>query len=720
MECSSLVNINLPDTLTYIGEQAFSGCTKLREIKIPDSVKVINEDAFEDCPSLERIYIKNPRLLEDTGLEDDVQIITDSDKKDIPDPARRPARKYVFQYAINATVGQLVKDLNGIKKQAPDSFISTTLGNGSEVYVRSVRLWNGIIILRTCGDDEDAMSVADLLEELKGQDNDTQVVLELGWRLVNLSPKKNGSVIWYDDDDECCWINYENDIRLFKVEDLSELVRYYAKKCPDRKVVCLADDGIYYPVADVYEDDGDGFVIVRKMNDGKGVTISKFANSLGDDEVVLFFENKSETAVYKAVGAVKSGVFFEDVVDGEDVIAFHLGETLYDERIEDDSDDEFWNDDDTVVTLDDLCDKEEEKESVVEKEPDVEFEPESEVIKNEKLKSSVLQSIQEIKEKEKAAEAGDEGASDGESSKNGDYILKLVSYEGSVIKMMTVLSSIEGIDEEAAFCKLQKLPSVVLEGLSVKKAMEIGTMLEEAGAKVDLARASDPVPEDLVPESSPKPSPKPGSKHAPKPTPASLVPEKPKQAPMEYVDLGLSVKWAKCNLGASVPEEFGDYFAWGETEKHDFTDNRKYKFSGKGGLTKYNTKEAYGNVVDNIKQLELSDDAAHQILGDGWRMPTIKEMNELRLNCKVSKTVINGVPGEKYTSKVKGYTDKWIFLPGAGEWVGDSHHWKGTCRYWTSTLYTRRPDCAMMLMDEVGEEKTYRSYSSLSIRAVTK
>ena len=106
-----------------------------------------------------------------------------------------------------------------------------------------------------------------------------------------------------------------------------------------------------------------------------------------------------------------------------------------------------------------------------------EDEEDKEEISDDKLKSSVLQAIREIKEKEEATD-------------KGDLILKLVSYEGSIIKMMTVLSSIEGIDEEAAFNILQKLPAVVKGGISAKAAMKIGAILEDAGATVELARAS--------------------------------------------------------------------------------------------------------------------------------------------------------------------------------------------------------------------------------------
>ena len=85
LECISLRSINLPSTLVRIGDTAFSGCRNLQQLVIPDSVRVIGEDAFEDCNSLERIYIKNTELLEDAGLNDDVEIITEFDEQETDD-----------------------------------------------------------------------------------------------------------------------------------------------------------------------------------------------------------------------------------------------------------------------------------------------------------------------------------------------------------------------------------------------------------------------------------------------------------------------------------------------------------------------------------------------------------------------------------------------------------------------------------------------------------
>ena len=306
-------------------------------------------------------------------------------------------------------------------------------------------------------------------------------------------------------------------------------------------------------------------------------------------------------------------------------------------------------------------------------------------------------------------------ADDNDNDK-GDIILRLVSYSGSVIKMMTTLSGIDGIDEEKAFDILQKLPSVVREGISAKAAMKIGSILEEAGATIELARASDSV----VETESPKPEPEkhkssPKHKSAPKPKPAE-----PERSPMEYVDLGLSVKWAKWNLGASAPEEIGDYFAWGETGPKTEYKIDNYRFSERGKMIKYNTKDTYGSVVDNLKQLDLPDDAAHHILGGDWRMPTAKEFEELIENCTLSYTNINGVKGLKYRSKKKGYTDRWIFIPYTGMKSNETLSFADRCCYWTSTLYTRRPDSSKIgIMIPVYEDKVERDFG-LCIRPVTK
>ncbi|MBR4802002.1 MAG: hypothetical protein IK041_04245 [Bacteroidales bacterium] len=133
----------------------------------------------------------------------------------------------------------------------------------------------------------------------------------------------------------------------------------------------------------------------------------------------------------------------------------------------------------------------------------------------------------------------------------------------------------------------------------------------------------------------------------------------------EAVDLGLSVKWGSHNVGASHPEDYGDYYAWGEIDK-------KYEYSWKtykwcdgafNKLTKYNSDYRYGYTDYYTKGLELSDDVAHVKLGGKWRMPTDTEISELLKQCKWTWTSINNVNGYLLTSKSNGNS---IFLPAGG------------------------------------------------------
>ena len=138
----------------------------------------------------------------------------------------------------------------------------------------------------------------------------------------------------------------------------------------------------------------------------------------------------------------------------------------------------------------------------------------------------------------------------------------------------------------------------------------------------------------------------------------------PSTSPYEAVDLGLSVKWATCNVGATSPEEYGGYYAWGETEEKDNYDWSTYKWCNGSydTMTKYCTDSYYG-TVDNKTVLDPEDDVAHVKWGGSWRMPTRAEQDELRNNCTWTWTTQNGVKGYKVTSKTNGNS---IFLPAAG------------------------------------------------------
>lgn len=148
-----------------------------------------------------------------------------------------------------------------------------------------------------------------------------------------------------------------------------------------------------------------------------------------------------------------------------------------------------------------------------------------------------------------------------------------------------------------------------------------------------------------------------------------LINQWPEPEPIEYyVDLGLpsGTLWATRNVGANKPEDYGDYFAWGETETKDIYWWRNYQWvevDGTSHMTyiKYNTKENLG-PVDNKTELDPEDDAAFVNWGPEWRMPNWEQIHELLENCTWEWTQKNGVNGELVT----GPNGNSIFLPAAG------------------------------------------------------
>ena len=186
-----------------------------------------------------------------------------------------------------------------------------------------------------------------------------------------------------------------------------------------------------------------------------------------------------------------------------------------------------------------------------------------------------------------------------------------------------------------------------------------------------------------------------------------------------YVDLGLSVKWATCNVGANKPEDYGDHFAWGETEPKTTYDFSTYKWcnGSYNTLTKYNTTISFG-VVDNKTILEPSDDAATVNWGAGtggtWRMPTYEEMTELRTECTWTWTAQNGVEGYIVTSQKNGNS---IFLPAAGHTSLTDHHGF----YWTSSLCTNYTPIAYNVAfhpDYIEMIEKYYRFMGFSVRPV--
>ena len=194
------------------------------------------------------------------------------------------------------------------------------------------------------------------------------------------------------------------------------------------------------------------------------------------------------------------------------------------------------------------------------------------------------------------------------------------------------------------------------------------------------------------------------------------------------VDLGLSVKWANMNVGASKPEDYGDYFAWGETKPKKNYDWSTYTLcnGSSSTMTKYCNSSSYG-TVDNKTTLELVDDAAHSNWGGTWRMPTNEEWSELSTNCTWTWTTQNSVKGYL----VKGPNGNSIFLPATG-WrskenlfgiIGDAPNDYGyNCTYWSSSLYSRACNARVFNFGSIGHGTGYDNNRcrGCCVRPVTK
>ena len=192
----------------------------------------------------------------------------------------------------------------------------------------------------------------------------------------------------------------------------------------------------------------------------------------------------------------------------------------------------------------------------------------------------------------------------------------------------------------------------------------------------------------------------------------------------EWVDLGLpsGTRWASRNIGAKAPENYGDYFAWGETSPKEIYNWSTYIYcnGGYNTLTKYCTQARFGNdgFTDNLTTLEASDDAATANWGEGWRIPTKEEMRELYSCCTHVWTTLNDVTGLKFS----GTNGNSIFIPAAGVRNESILELAGTdgC-YWTKSLTTDFPTASwhLFFVSSIGyvHDGSYR-WAGLPVRAV--
>ena len=173
----------------------------------------------------------------------------------------------------------------------------------------------------------------------------------------------------------------------------------------------------------------------------------------------------------------------------------------------------------------------------------------------------------------------------------------------------------------------------------------------------------------------------------------------------EYVDLGLpsGLKWATCNVGASTPEDYGDYYAWGEVEtKNDYSE-KTYAHRRKRGVLGSLLNGAYKYDFLGTDICTTEYDVARAKWGNSWRLPTKKEFRELINNCEWKWITCNGINGYEVKSKMNGNS---IFLPAAGRCIGTSSRSQGSYgSYWSATPAESNTYCACSL----GFFKDFRS-----------
>ena len=198
----------------------------------------------------------------------------------------------------------------------------------------------------------------------------------------------------------------------------------------------------------------------------------------------------------------------------------------------------------------------------------------------------------------------------------------------------------------------------------------------------------------------------------------------------EYVDLGLpsGTLWATCNVGANKPEEYGDYFAWGEIQPkaqydwdtYKYSKAKKRLFKTEGLITKYCDEAEFGydGFTDGLAELQPIDDPATANWGNGWYTPKREQWDELMANTNSEWTTRNGVEGRLFTSKKNGQS---LFLPAAGfRWDDELNYAGSNGVYWSSSLDTDNPNIAWLFSFYSSGTCVYHNfrYYGHSVRAV--
>ena len=249
---------------------------------------------------------------------------------------------------IETTVGQVVKDLETIAKNYPDEVLTFPCYDFcNDNYVSGVRFLKklGILLLASSLDEDDALTVKQLIKELKSFDSKQKIVAQDGWRLVNLEHNEfwdedfesdESSVIVLNYDDEICVGSGFKDIRLHSLGYLMEEMNDRFGDCQELRIVCLDENDEVYPLSDYHhdEDDKEGcdYLYLTDENGLHAMKVSDFINLDYDEThrgVAVNYTDNGEDYVLRSIEIDEDGhSFFKTNIDGEDVIACRLGDII--------------------------------------------------------------------------------------------------------------------------------------------------------------------------------------------------------------------------------------------------------------------------------------------------------------------------------------------------------------------------------------------------------
>ena len=249
---------------------------------------------------------------------------------------------------IETTVGQVVKDLKAIAKSHPDEVLTFPCYDFClDNYVSGVRFLKnlGFLLLESSLDEDDALTVKQLIKELKAFDSKQKIVTQDGWRLVNLEHNEfweedfecdENAVIVLNYDDEICVGSGFKDIRLHSLGYLMEEMKDRFGNCQDLRIVCLDENDEVYPLSDYHHDTNDeagcDYLYLTDENGLHAIKVSDFINldyHAGDWGVAIKYTEDGDNYVLRSIEIDEDGhSFFKTNIDGEDVIACRLGDII--------------------------------------------------------------------------------------------------------------------------------------------------------------------------------------------------------------------------------------------------------------------------------------------------------------------------------------------------------------------------------------------------------